>query len=475
MRQGFIFIMVFLFLTNYFCSSEIKKEKNANGNWSSLGSGWLLQITDSTAYQLFDVTDISCIANRGGAFSEIENYLSLNRDTLTYQQGIGMTQFIRTTALPKLCSMKKEPQKQKDPFYNFDVFAATVKEHYAFLDLNEINWKELYRKQRAKIKPQTTDVALYQIIEETLELLNDNHAFLEGSKEVHQLLEALEESENIQHDDSLPEYGDFQVAALVVDHHLEEDMTDGSWLINWGKLNNDIGYIHVKSMWLHADLDLPDTLVTELGFVDAYVEIFNQLDPNVYVEKEVSNVSKVMEHVIKDLSMMEIIVIDLRFNGGGQDAVSFEILSHFLEDDVTVARVQHQYGKTKSPIRDVSNQAKEKAFTKPVYVLTSKQTGSAAEFFSLATLAIPNIKRIGTATLGALSSELPKTLPNGWHFSISNELFMDVDGTYYENRGVPSDIFLAYPEDRQTFFRSVVDDLDEDKRNILNAINKAEH
>ena len=78
--------------------------------------------------------------------------------------------------------------------------------------------------------------------------------------------------------------------------------------------------------------------------------------------------------------------------------------------------------------------------------------------------------RIGEHTMGALSTTLDKTLPNGWLFSISNEIYMDNDGLAYENIGVPVDYEIEYPADRQSFFRTVKNDLVADKNNVLQAI-----
>jgi C-terminal processing protease CtpA/Prc len=117
---------------------------------------------------------------------------------------------------------------------------------------------------------------------------------------------------------------------------------------------------------------------------------------------------------------------------------------------------------------------KSDAYTKPVYVLTSPQTGSAAEAFAIATMPIAHIKRIGSPTAGAMSTALEKQLPNSWTFSISNEIYMDNEGNNYENKGIPVDYDLNYPKDRQTFFRSVANDLEADKQNILQAISSIE-
>ena len=87
-------------------------------------------------------------------------------------------------------------------------------------------------------------------------------------------------------------------------------------------------------------------------------------------------------------------------------------------------------------------------------------------------MAMDQVKRIGSSTTGALSTTLDKTLPNGWVFSISNEVYMDNQGNQYENIGVPVDYELNYSRDRQTFFRTVLDDLEVDKQNILKAVHQ---
>ena len=224
-------------------------------------------------------------------------------------------------------------------------------------------------------------------------------------------------------------------------------------------------------MWLFADLKIPEDRIETLGYVDAYVEAFHKLYEGTYIEKEVEGVSRIMDMVMNDLSEMKSMIIDVRFNGGGQDAVSFEILSRFIEDrKLQVATQQLRHGKTYTPVLPLYIKGTQKAFTKPVYVLTSQQTGSAAEAFSIATMDMDHVKRIGESTSGAMSTALEKTLPNGWSFAISNEVYMDNAGNCYENRGVPVDYQLNYPKDRQTFFRSVVNDLEGDKEKLLVAI-----
>jgi carboxyl-terminal processing protease len=52
------------------------------------------------------------------------------------------------------------------------------------------------------------------------------------------------------------------------------------------------------------------------------------------------------------------------------------------------------------------------------------------------------VKRIGSATSGAISTALEKKLPNGWSYAISNEIYMDNKGKCYENIGILVDYEL---------------------------------
>lgn len=478
MRTSNIITLIALLTIVFACHNKpTQKTETLNGTWESVGSGWVLEIKDSTTYQFYDITSISCVPIRKGSFQELQKALSLKNDTLNLLEGVINYQFLRSKALPQLC-IETDPEKNKKPIYNFEVFAETVKEHYAFLELNKINWNQLYKQQRGKLTEKSTDVELYQVIEETLELLNDNHAFLDATDEVNAELEK-QSNQDKNTSENLPEYGDMEVAGIVAKHHLKEDLSRDYKLkfplIQWGKINDSTGYIQVKTMWLFANLDVPKKRIDEVGYIDAFVETFHQMYEGDYIKEEVKEVSKIMDMVMNDLSEMKTLIIDIRFNGGGQDAVSFEILSRFIpKGKLQIATQKLRYRNQFTPLLPLSIDGNTNAFTKPVYVLTSKQTGSAAEAFSIATMSMQHVKRIGSATLGAMSTALEKKLPNGWTFAISNEIYMDNHGKSYENIGVPVNYELHYPNERQTFFRSVVNDLVADKQNIINAISKLE-
>ena len=399
--------------------------------------------------------------------------VNLRNDTLVVEKGISTYFYKRLEALPNLCDTRKSNLDIKDPMYNFEVFAETVQSHYAFMDLNGIDWSEMYQRYKAKLKASPTDVELYKTLDAMLEELNDNHAYLEASDAVYEVLEA-EASEDVE-DDGLKNYGDFQIAQMAFDHFVTEDLTKDSWLLLWGKRQDSIGYIQVKSMWLFAEGTLPKALVEELGYVDAYQEHWSKVPESDYMQAERQGVRHLMERAIKDLQDVSTIVIDVRFNGGGQDQVSLEILS-WLNNETRLlgdkmAYFEGQFG----PKDALFLESNKQALHKPLYVLASPQTGSAAEVFTMASMAIPYAKRLGSATTGATSDALAKNLPNGWHFSISNEYYTNLQGRNFENTGVPVDYDMHYMRERQPFFRYIAEHLEQDTAQILKFIQEEAH
>ena len=467
--NSFTIICIVTIITS--CINNTDNIKNSsNGIWESIGCGYILQIKDSTEYNLYDINPVACLPNTAGPFSDLSISLNLSNGTLNLVEGMTAYRFHRVESMPISCVENDNLEKSANPLFNFDYFAKTVEQHYAFMELNNIQWEALYNEQRAKLDNNSADVELFLIIEETLEKLNDNHAFLEATNEVHDAVDLL--IANDENDDvtTLPEYGDLYLAKEVTDHHLEINMTKDSWLIDWGMLTDKIGYIQVKTMWLYADIEIPQNLIDSIGYVDAYIKVRHELYEGAYIKKEVEGVRRIMDEVMTDLRSAEAIVVDVRFNGGGQDAVSCEILRNFSDEKTQIWTQHFRDGDMYTDPEKIFLGYSENAYTKPVYVLTSPKTGSAAECFSLATMSMDHIKRIGDNTDGAMSTTLDKTLPNGWVFSISNQVLMDNHGKVYENIGIPADFKIDYPDDIQSFFRSVLGNLDKDKQDILGAI-----
>ncbi len=450
------------------CMIDQEDSNSIDGVWRSIGYGKILSIKASE-YAYYDVTQIFCLPVSEGTVSDFGDAIQVIHDTLIIFSGSSIYTYNRISSLPDMCSKKVE-DNPNDPEYNFEVLSQTIKEHYAYLDLNKINWDSLYLSIKSKITPKSTDLELFLVMEEMINTINDNHGSIEPTDEVYELVKNIRPPILVK--DELKEYGDFHIANLVTEHFLEQNMTKDSWLINWGKMKNNIGYIQVKAMWLYANLNLSDSLVQQNGFVNTYVDAFSKLNESHYVDLETQAVRLLMDDVMDDLKNTDCMILDVRFNGGGQDVVGMEILRRFNDETIQVATKRAKYNNGYAQKTPIYIDLSTNPYKKPVFLLTSQQSASATDFMALASLGMDNIKRIGSHTNGAISDALEKRLPNNWYFSISNLLYEDNQGQCYENVGIPVDYELNYPDDRQTFFRRVTDDLEGDKNSILVAIEK---
>lgn len=471
MRTNNILFSLLLFLILLIGCKPNKEENNSiEGIWESIGYGEILKI-DANSYEYFDITDFSCLPAKEGNISEATNSMQVSNDTLIIKRGFSKYRYVRIKKLPDFCNQNSKDKN--DISYNFEVFANTYKNHYAYFELNKIVWDSLYINSKNKINSKSTEVDLYLVIEDMIEKLKDNHGSIEPTDEVYELAENQIQSELAEEEtEELKEYGDFEIAGIVADYYLKEDLTKDTWLMKWGKMENNVGYIQIKAMFLYADLNLNDSLVKENGFVSTYMDAYDSLNYEQQISKEVAGISKLMDTIMQDLKDTRHIIIDVRFNGGGQDVVALEILRRFNSDKKQIALKKARHINSYTIKTPIYLEPAKTPFTKPVYLLTSQQSASATDMMALGSMELNNLKRIGSHTNGAISDALQKTLPNGWYFSLSNEVYTDNNDKCYENIGVPVHYELNYPVDRQTFFRSIANDLEKDKRNILNAINE---
>lgn len=461
-------ILIFILLIG--CKPNEDNNDSIKGIWKSIGYGEILKI-DANSYEYFDINDISCSLAKEGNISEVENSMQVSNDTLIIKRGFSKYRYLRIKKLPDFCNQNSKDKN--DISYNFEVFANTYKNHYAYLDLNKIDWDSLYINSKNKINSKSTEVDLYLVMEDMIERLRDNHGSIEPTDKVYELAENQIQSELAEEEtEELKEYGDFEIAGIVADYYLKEDLTKDTWLMKWGKMENNVGYIQIKAMFLYADLNLDDSLVKENGFVSTYMDVYDSLNYEQQISEEVAGISKLMDTIMQDLKDTRHIIIDVRFNGGGQDVVALEILRRFNADKKQIALKKARHNNSYTIKTPIYLEPAKNPYTKPVYLLTSQQSASATDMMALGSMELNNLKRIGSHTNGAISDALQKTLPNGWYFSLSNEVYTDNNDKCYENIGVPVHYELDYPNDRQTFFRSIANDLEKDKRNILNAINE---
>jgi hypothetical protein len=195
----------------------------------------------------------------------------------------------------------------------------------------------------------------------------------------------------------------------------------GNRRVLYGRIG-DIGYIAVLAMGGWAEGQTEDTPAAQHAEIAAGA----------------------VDQVLSELGDVRGMVIDLRANSGGFDTVSFEIASRFA--DTQRLAFTRQARRDASPRYDIMlAPSQRQRFTGPVAVLIGPNTVSAGESAALAFAALPHARLFGQPTRGILSDAIPKTLPNGWTFTLSVETLRTPDGEIVEARGVQPDVVVAAP------------------------------
>lgn len=466
----------FLLLTSslffVFCKSEEKSsEPKIDGVYESVGYGRIVKIKNGE-YLLADVTKFSCIPLMDGKISEFEEALQLKNDTLSLKDGINTYYFTRIDDAPAVCKSdtpeyKEAESKANDPEHNFEVLWDTFKNHYAYFELRGVDPAKMYAEYRPKVTSETSAPELFFIFNEMLESFEDGHIGISAPDEIEEAANALHDAQQISRDAQnenetekpKERLRNYEVAAKVAKQYIPEGTSIKNGNLRWGILKDNIGYLQVNQMMGMADYAINDTLSYRDHWM-AYFEKAEESDDD--NGDEISGILTSMNVIMKDLENTDAFIIDVRFNGGGKDEVGMMVLERLNDIEKIVFSKKGRFGDGFTPVNMVTQPASENPYRKPVYLLISSESASATEIMALSSLSMPNITKIGSRTEGVFSDVLDKTLPNGWEFGLSSEVYLDLNGINYEGKGIPPDVEIDYSRDTQEFLQKVVNDLKTD-------------
>ena len=132
------------------------------------------------------------------------------------------------------------------------------------------------------------------------------------------------------------------------------------------------------------------------------------------------------------------IIIDLRGNSGGKDAMALAMMGWLAPNEWVAGRLRTRSNETQMTVRPRS-----RIYEGPVAVLTDGLTGSSAEFMAAALQEMKRGRVVGTRTKGeALPAEY-STLPNGDIFLYAVMDFVTGEGKRLEGIGVVPDVEVA--------------------------------
>lgn len=398
------------------------------GIWRSNGYGMTVVIEAGEIEVYNTAGDLCMVAgdDEAASLAYLDHYtLSQGGQRLSLRTSLEAHtyQWTQVAELPQAC----QAPPRNTPHGNFEAFAAFMGAHYAFFDLHAVDWPQRVAQARAQVRDDMGQTELFDLMAGMLEGIEDGHLSLAGDVDRQpRIFEA--------NDGRTQKAMDAGAVARGEDvQEVRRAWRRGYWMDNigqillagqgtaighnrfqYGVIEGDIGYIALLTVGGYVEADFSDPQ-SDLEFVDAAMDA-------ALAQFEAAGVKGV--------------IIDLSINFGGHDSVGRRIASFFAAADTRVYDKSPYDADTPYTTEVWMQPSTGRRFTGPVYVLTSDVTVSAGETLTLALRALPNVTHAGAATRGALSDILPKSLPNGWVLTMSNEVYRDAKGVQWEGPGI---------------------------------------
>jgi len=409
------------------------------GYWKSIGNGYILDAT-SDSILLYSYTKNFCYKEKNDYLEGLLNAkarFTLRNDTISiYESDFGEKSttlqikhdFVRIVGLPKNYLSFQEMQKLGVKKL-FNLFIETYEENYAFSRERNLNWSSIKTEFEGKISDSTTENELFQLLGQITTRTKDQHTKIiaeDGQTFQYRGTPAAEIVSEVFRNQSavknLNEY--FNLFFNTNYKNISDSLLLGKGYkaangqIEWGSLNNGVGYISIYA--------------------------FNGFAPKNFTRKQqLDSLNYHMEHIISALKDKKAIIVDISFNFGGFDAAMLTLASYFTDKPKLAYNSQvYNNGKFYDESMLYIRPADKIVYTKPVYVLMTDISRSAAEGLAMTMQANSNVKLVGTNSLGILSSMLGKSI-GSFYCTLSNQRLLTTGGKYYEVSGVEPDIKMT--------------------------------
>ncbi|MGA5363350.1 S41 family peptidase [Streptomyces purpurascens] len=396
-----------------------------DGVWRMDGYGTVLSL-DGDTLQEFQTTSVSCVEGEAarrtgpGAYTTDDGTVltvrpgpDQDRATLGADSSVGHRALRRIKELPSDCT-RPTP---KDARTSFDVFWHSFAENYPFFAAKGVDWQDMRDRYRPMVHKDTTRKELFGIFSDMVRPLYDAHVAVEDGD----LVFAQARPGTEVPTESL----DTKVKKFVVERDLKgapyrQDFANGR--ITYADLPGSArqGYLRISGFGGYTSEDAP--YAAHLAALDKALDTI---------------LTKDRAQRLKGL------IIDLRINGGGSDALGIHIAER-LSDKPYVAYAKRARNHPTDPGRHTRPEPIRVApadglrYTGPIAVLTGGSTVSAGETFTQALIDRPGgTIRIGQPTQGVFSDVMERNLPNGMTAILPNEEFLNRSGRTYDGSGIP--------------------------------------
>ncbi|MCE7993394.1 MAG: hypothetical protein HEP71_15515 [Roseivirga sp.] len=289
------------------------------------------------------------------------------------------------------CGSDDEPTNT--PTANFEAFWNTFDQQYSYFELKNIDWDAIKTEYAPQITDNITDRQLFDTFSEIIWKLKDGHVRLQSSQ-----------------GNSFYRLEPGEVDNSAVNPQQYVNITEQNNRFTIGRLKDkNVGYIAVHS--LSGNIDGP-----EYQALYASVSSFSSYDG---------------------------LIIDLRNNGGGNDAIAQRFVQSFASQSVVFRRFRFREQSSRNAFtpwqESLITPENTINFEKPIVVLTNRRVVSSAEGFTLMLKALFNVTLMGDTTAGSTGNPGAFQLPNGWELYVSRWQVTDPDGNYVEDQGIAPD------------------------------------
>lgn len=313
----------------------------------------------------------------------------------------------------------------------YELFQRTFAQHYAFFELREVDWATQVKKGENALENASSAEDFFNILVDSVGPLKDGHIVVQAGEELvftanerpdivtSMINEALAEGSDSQ--ESVDAYVEAQLTAMGValESYLLKDSKHGS----------------IEEPIFTAIVESGDA---RYGYfrISTFAEIVEGS-----VQDNVTALDDAIENAFDDWGKIDGVILDVRINDGGWDVLGRALVGHFIEEETHVYSKRVRLNDEWSALKRISvSPAKGARYHGPVALLTSATTVSAAETFAMAMSSLNQVTLVGENTHGVLSDSLPKFLPSGIFFSLSNEEYQTPQGEVFERVGIPADI-----------------------------------
>jgi len=309
---------------------------------------------------------------------------------------------------------------ENKPVESFEEFYQFFKERYASFDEKGIDWDQRYQQYKLIVTKTTADTTLFRIMKDMLRNFRDDHVNLRAPS-IDSFYNAGRKSEIIERIRHIP----------AKERRIKfNEMTEHSLLQNGFDSLQFIGPSY-KGRPLFA--------YTHNGKI-GYLRYTRSFSSHQNFNFELTN--SLLNQIFKEFESLEGMIVDVRFNIGGDTSFTNNMVGRFLEERVLGNYKQNRKKGSFSKLKPnyFGPRGKYRFANKPVAVLLNDQTVSAADEFTMVMGSLDNVTLIGERSNGSYSNMTPKTLSNGWVTTLSYQRYLSVDKKNYEGFGTPVDI-----------------------------------